>query len=85
MDKLATFALGLLLFGAVFFAAPILGVLGGAFSGWVLTVVGFEPLIVGFMGRLGVNIDGLPLWHVGAAMGFLGGFLKTSVSQSSKS
>lgn len=66
-------------FAGLVFLVPILGVLFGAFSGWVVGLF-FTDTILGFLARLGVDTDGLAVWQVGAAMGFLGGFLKTSVS-----
>lgn len=66
-------------FAGLVFLVPILGVLFGAFSGWVVGLF-FTDTILGFLARLGADTDGLAVWQVGAAMGFLGGFLKTSVS-----
>jgi len=57
---------------------PILGSFFGALSGWAVSLV-WNDEILGFLGRIGVDTNGLTLWQVGAAMGFLGGFLKTSV------
>lgn len=82
MEKLAV---GILLFAGAVFFAPLLGVLGGAFSGWVLSMFGFEPVVLGFLRALGADTTGMALWHVGAAMGFLGGFLKTNVTSSKSS
>jgi hypothetical protein len=76
--------LGLLAaFCGLVFIMPLLGVLFGAFSGWVVGLF-FADTILGFLARLGAHTDGLAVWQVGAAMGFFGGFLKTSVSQSKK-
>jgi len=60
------------------FTAPILGVLFGAFSGWVVGLF-FTDAILSFLTRVGVDTYDLAVWEVGAAMGFLGGFLKTKV------
>jgi presenilin-like A22 family membrane protease len=60
---------------------PLLGTLLGAFTGFVVGLF-FEESILDFLHRAGVNTIGLPLWQVGASMGFLGGFLKTSVTNS---
>lgn len=65
-------------FLVLIFLAPIIGVLGGAFCGWVVGLIGFEPVILDFLSRLGMRVDALHAWQVGAAMGFLGGFLKTN-------
>jgi hypothetical protein len=83
MDAVAKLA------GVMFFVAlliltmPMLGVLFGMFSGWVVGLF-FEDMIVGFLRRLGADTAGLRLWQIGGAMGFFGGFLKTSVSSKSK-
>jgi hypothetical protein len=67
-------------FCALVLVMPMLGVLFGAFSGWVVGLF-FSETILGFLARVGVDVDGLALWQVGAAMGFLGGFLKTSITR----
>lgn len=65
------------------FIAPTLGSLFGAFSGWTVSLFFNEP-IMAFLGSIGVTTTDLALWQVGAAMGFLGGFLTTSVHQPSQ-
>lgn len=78
MEKLlAAVGLGLVLALIV----PILFVLCGALSGWVAGLV-FEAEILGFLARIGVNTDGLTMWQVGAALGFIGSFFKTSIPSS---
>jgi hypothetical protein len=79
MEKVAVLVLG---FCGLVFAMPLLGVLFGAFSGWVVGLL-FTETILGFLSRIGVNTVGLHVWQVGAAMGFLGGFLKTSTTSKS--
>lgn len=80
MDRFA----GALLFGCILiFIAPLLGVLFGAFSGWAVGLM-FEDTILDFLSRVGVTTSGLRVWQVGAAMGFLGGFLKTGQYQRSE-
>ena len=81
MEKLAV---ALFLFVGIMFAAPLLGVLAGAFSGWVVGLF-WADVILGFLTRLGIETTNLQVWQIGAAMGFLGGFLKTNVSQKSTS
>lgn len=66
-----TFAVLILLF-----LAPLLGVLGGAFGGWVVGIF-FTDLIIGTLARFGVDTAGLAVWHLGAFLGFVGGFFKT--------
>ena len=74
---------GMMAIAILIFGMPLLGVLFGAFSGWVVGLF-FTDTVIGFLGRLGVETAGLEVWQVGAAMGFLGGFLKTSIHRSSK-
>lgn len=62
------------------FIAPIIGVLIGAFMGWVVGLF-FTASILDFLARIGVDVAGLALWQVGAAMGFLGSFLRATVSK----
>lgn len=54
----------------------ILGVIGGIVSGWIVGLF-FTDLIIGFIGRFGVDTVGLEVWHVGGALGFLGSFFKS--------
>lgn len=74
---------GLPLVAAVIFFLPCMGVLFGAFSGWVVGLF-FEETVMGFLGRVGFNTAGFEMWQVGAVMGFLGAFLKTSVTSNNK-
>lgn len=74
-------------------AIPILQVLGGAFCGWLVSLMGFEPIILYFLHSFGVNTDGLHLWMVGAWMvgaslgfiGFIGAFFRTTTLSNSSS
>lgn len=75
-------AAGILVVCVMIFVAPLLGVLAGAFCGWIVGFFWTVP-ILDFLGRLGMKTDGLTVWEIGAAMGFLGGFLKTNSSSSS--
>jgi hypothetical protein len=72
-------AVGILFFAGLIVVAPLIGVLGGAFSGWIVGFFWTDP-ILDFMRRIGVETEGLTVWQIGAAMGFLGGFLKTSTT-----
>jgi hypothetical protein len=75
---------GIFVFGLILMViSPILGAFFGALAGWCVSLV-WEVEILDFMRRVGVDTDGLTLWQTGAAMGFLGGFLKTSVYQKEK-
>lgn len=76
--KVGTVLLG---FAAMVFFAPVIGVLFGAFAGWVVGLF-FGDTILSFLTRVGVDTAGLAVWQVGAAMGFLGSFLRTNISKS---
>ena len=65
------------------FTAPLLGVLGGAFGGWVVGIF-FTDLIIGTLARFGVDTAGLAVWHLGAFLGFVCGFFKTYAAASTK-
>lgn len=67
---------------ALLFFMPLVGVIFGAFAGWV---VGFywTSTILQFLQRFGVDTVGLEIWEIGAAIGFLGSFFKSSPSTSS--
>jgi ABC-type dipeptide/oligopeptide/nickel transport system permease component len=63
------------------FVGVLLGTLFGAFAGWVVGLIFDETLtklsaLIGFAG---------PHWQLGAMLGFVGGFFRTSVSKESKS
>lgn len=63
------------------FLIPLLGALGGAFSGWVVGWF-FTETITTFMAALGIK--GLAMWQIGMGLGFVGGFFKsTSINNKS--
>jgi hypothetical protein len=73
----------LMMFGFVLtLVSPILGVLFGATAGWCVGLV-FDEEILGFLARFGVDTAGLTMWQIGAALGFIGGYLKTTVHSKS--
>lgn len=70
---------GLFTFALVLgFVSPILTALIGAVSAWIVGLF-FADQIIDFLNRLGVRTDGLSMWQIGAALGFIGGYLKTTV------
>lgn len=78
MEKFcAVIGLGILLA----FIVPIVFVFCGAMSGLVVGLV-FTPEILGFLSRLGMNTEGLTMWQLGAALGFIGSFFKANFSSS---
>jgi hypothetical protein len=71
----------LLLLAVMVFISPLIGVIFGAFSGWVVGLFWTNTLTAGLAA---VGITGLKLWQIGATLGFVGGFFKTSVTSKSK-
>lgn len=75
---------GIFFFGLIVaFIAPIISTLFGAFAGWIVGLV-FEDAIMGFLARIWVKVEGLTMWQLGAALGFIGGYLKTTVHENRK-
>ncbi len=83
-DEVATGCLvaigGVVLAALAIFVAPILGTLGGAFCGWVVGLF-FKETILGILAQVGIH--GVAMWQVGAFLGFVGGFFRSSHSCSS--
>lgn len=69
---------------AIAFIVPILMVFLGALSGWIVGLV-FERDVINFLSRIGVDTNGLTMWQLGAALGFLGSYFKTTINSPSKS
>ncbi len=49
----------------------------GAVSGWFIGLF-FEETILGILSSLGIS--GFSMWQIGAFLGFVGGFFRTTVS-----
>lgn len=81
MDALAKGILSGLLAVCAIILLPTIGTCFGAFAGWAVGLF-FAETILGFLSRTGIDVSGLAMWELGAALGFIGGFLKTSVSTS---
>lgn len=79
-DSNQQLAMGCAMVMGLIVVMPVMGVLFGAFAGWIVGLF-FTPTILDFLRRLGVDTAGLQVWQIGAAMGFFGGFLKTSVTK----
>lgn len=68
---------------ALIFFAPMLGVLAGAFSGWVVGML--APVWVpSGLALLGMKISAGDLVYLGAALGFIGGFFRSSNTNNCK-
>ena len=65
----------------VIFIAPLFGVLIGAFSGWVVSLF-MDETVRSFMTALFPALKDFQLWQIGAGLGFLGGFFKSTLTSS---
>lgn len=61
----------------------LIGVLAGAFVGWAVGLF-FEETIMGFFSRLGFDTAGYAMWQLGAALGFVGAFFRSTVTTDTK-
>lgn len=66
----------LLLGGGLIFFAPLIGVLLGAFSGWIVSLF-FDDTIRLTLLACGVQLGHLELWQLGATLGFISGFFRS--------
>lgn len=62
---------------AALFLVCLLSTIFGAAVGWVVGLF-FSDTILGFLSRIGMNVDSLSLWEVGATLGFIGSFFRAS-------
>ena len=69
--------LALALFSLILFLVVILGTLFGWFAGWVVGLFFSDMLLPIFAA---VGIKGFTLAHIGAFLGFVGGFFKANVT-----
>ena len=69
--------LTLVLFSLLLFAVIILGTLFGWFAGWVVGLF-FSDILLPIFAAVG--FQGFTLAHIGAFLGFVGGFFKASVT-----
>lgn len=70
---------GTVLVALLMFILPLLGALGGAFSGWVVGWF-FTETITSFVAAFGIK--GLAMWQIGMGLGFVGGFFKSTQTNS---
>ena len=70
--------LGVALLAAIaFFLGILLNTLVGIFVGWVVGLF-FSETILSIFAMLGIK--GVAMWQVGAFLGFVGGFFRTTVT-----
>lgn len=67
-------------FAALVFFFPLIGVLGGAFAGWVVGLF-FSDTILSALASFGVKTEALSMWQLGAMLGFVGSFFRSSVTK----
>lgn len=72
--------LAAILVAILLFVAVILGTILGAFTGWILSLTFLGDWIIAGFKVFGINAEG-KLVVLGAMLGFLSGFFKTSVSK----
>lgn len=62
---------------AALFLVCLLSTIFGAAVGWVVGLF-FADTILDFLNRFGMNVENLPMWQVGAALGFIGSFFRST-------
>ncbi|HET8726679.1 MAG TPA: hypothetical protein VFO41_04120 [Alphaproteobacteria bacterium] len=63
-------------FIALVFVTPLLGAVGGAFAGWMVSLF-FDETIRTVLTHFGLNMEGIAIWQLGATLGFIGGFFRS--------
>ena len=71
-------ALGL---AVIMFITALAGASFGAFAGWVTGLIWGDEILT-TLKAFGVKTDGLPMWKIGCALGFVGAFFKSSTTTS---
>jgi hypothetical protein len=72
-------ALGLIFLAIILiFLSPLIGIIVGAFAGWVVGL--FFPDTLGLISQM-LHIEAAP-WQLGAIFGFIGGFFRGTVNTS---
>jgi hypothetical protein len=79
MKELATPTGSALLIAAILFVMPLFGIGFGAFAGWIAGLFYGHTLHL-LAHRLGLDVEP---WQLGAMLGFVGGFFKTTTTCSS--
>jgi len=70
----------LLLTAAMFFLSLVLSLLIGALCGFIVGLI-FGPTILGIFAAIGIT--GFKMWQIGAFLGFVGGFFRSTTTQTS--
>ena len=76
---------GAMAFGIVFLIIflVILGTLFGGIAGWIVGFF-FTDTIMTTLNRFGVDTIGMTMWQLGATLGFISGFFKSTISKVNK-
>jgi len=64
--------------GFVLFLGAVMGTVFGALSGWVVGFIFYDTL---YQLTQHLGLGDTPPWQLGAMLGFVGGFFRTSVSK----
>lgn len=81
IGKLTLGFLGILAVVTAVVFIVIIGTLFGAVGGWIVGLF-FTETIMGTLARFGVQTTGFEMWQLGATLGFISGFFKTSMIRS---
>lgn len=61
-----------------FITWPIIGVLGGMFSGFIINLA-FQDMVLNVLVGMFPGLKGLALYQIGGGLGFLGAFFKSNL------
>lgn len=75
--------ISVVLIAALFFVLCLLSTIFGAVIGWVVGLM-FGDIILDFLSRFGFNTNGIEMWQIGAGLGFIGSFFRSSHSVKSE-
>ncbi len=82
MEKLLTAIGAMVLFVMLAFLAAILGALCGGFTGWIIEHTFLATFVLGGFSPFGFEVNPSDLPAIGAVLGFVGAFFRTSASHS---
>lgn len=77
MDIFAKILGSVTVVGIVLFFVCLIGTVMGALAGWIVGLV--FPETLGLLAKM-LNVDAAP-WQLGAILGFIGGFFRSSLSK----